>query len=46
MLNEIADFYEKEAGYAVEGLTAMIEPAVIVFMGLAIGIIVISVYCP
>jgi len=46
MLNEIADFYEKEAGYAVEGLTAMIEPAVIIFMGLAIGVIVISVIMP
>ena len=46
MLNEIADFYEKEAGYAVEGLTAMIEPMVIVFMGLAIGIIVVSVVLP
>lgn len=46
MLNEIADFYEKEAGYAVEGLTAMIEPAVIIFMGFAVGIIVISVIMP
>lgn len=46
MLNEIADFYEKEAGYAVEGLTAMIEPAVIVLMGIAIGIIVVSVVIP
>ncbi|HHU82510.1 MAG TPA: type II secretion system F family protein [Firmicutes bacterium] len=46
MLNEIADFYEKEAGYAVEGLTAMIEPAVIILMGLAVGVIVISVVMP
>lgn len=46
MLNEIANFYEKEAGYAVEGLTAMIEPAVIILMGIAIGIIVISVVIP
>ncbi len=46
MLNEIADFYEKEAGYAVESLTAMIEPVVIIFMGLVIGVIVISVLLP
>jgi type IV pilus assembly protein PilC len=46
MLNEIADFYEKEAGYAVEGLTALIEPAVIVLMGLVIGLIVVSVVMP
>jgi type IV pilus assembly protein PilC len=46
MLNEIADFYEKEAGYAVEGLTSMIEPMVIILMGLAVGVIVIAVVIP
>src|SRR5690606_25787085 len=46
MLNEVADFYEKEAGYAVEGLTSMIEPLIIIFMGLVIGVIVIAVIVP
>lgn len=46
MLTELADFYEKEAGYAMESLTTMIEPAIIVVMGAVVGLIVISVAIP
>jgi type IV pilus assembly protein PilC len=46
MLNQVADFYEKEAGYAVESLTAMIEPAMIVGMGGIVAVIVSSVMLP
>jgi type IV pilus assembly protein PilC len=46
MLTELADFYEKEAGYAMESLTALIEPAIIVVMGIVVGFIVISVAIP
>lgn len=46
MLTQIADFYEKEAGYAVEGLTNLIEPMIIVFVGGIIGVIVAAIYIP
>lgn len=46
MLNNVADFYEKEAGYAIEGLTSLIEPAVIVVMGIVVGIVVSAIAFP
>jgi type IV pilus assembly protein PilC len=46
MLAKIADFYESEVDAAVEGLTSMIEPLVIVFMGLVIGTIVVAMFLP
>jgi type IV pilus assembly protein PilC len=46
MLNEVAKFYEKESGYAVEALTTMIEPMIVMFMGVVVGTIVISVALP
>jgi type IV pilus assembly protein PilC len=46
MLNNVADFYEKEAAYAIEGLTTMIEPAVIVLMGAIVGVVVMAIYIP
>jgi len=46
MLMKIADFYEVEVDNAVKGLTSIIEPIVIVFMGLVIGGIVLAVFMP
>jgi type IV pilus assembly protein PilC len=46
MLNNVADFYEKEAGYAIEGLTALIEPAIIIVMGLTVGVVVAAIAFP
>ena len=46
MLAKIADFYENEVNAAVEGLTSMIEPLVIVFMGAVIGTIVVAMFLP
>jgi type IV pilus assembly protein PilC len=46
MLNNVADFYEKEAGYAIEGLTSLIEPAIIVCMGVVVGAVVVAIYLP
>ena len=46
MLAKIADFYEAEVDAAVEGLTSMIEPLVIVFMGAVIGTIVVAMFLP
>jgi len=46
MLSKIADFYEDEVDEAVENLMALLEPAMIVFLGVMIGGIVISMYMP
>jgi type IV pilus assembly protein PilC len=46
MLGKIADFYEDEVDMAIADLLAMIEPALIGFLGVTIGSIVISMYLP
>ena len=46
MLGKIADFYEDEVDSAIADLLAMIEPALIAFLGITIGSIVISMYLP
>ncbi|MBI4376369.1 MAG: type II secretion system F family protein [Elusimicrobia bacterium] len=46
MLNKIADFYDMEVDAAVKGLTSLIEPIVIVIMGIVIGTIVVAMFLP
>ena len=46
MLNKIAEFYEDQVDAAVSGLTSMIEPLLIVFLGVVVGFIVISMFMP
>ncbi len=46
MLGKIADFYEDEVDSAIADLLAMIEPALIAFLGITIGSIVVSMYLP
>jgi len=46
MLDKIADFYEAEVDAQVKGLTSLIEPIMIVVVGLMVGFIVISMYLP
>ena len=46
MLQKIADFYEEEVDQAVENMTALIEPFMLVFLGVVIGGLVISMYLP
>jgi len=46
MLEKIADFYEGEVDTAVENLTSAIEPLMMVFMGVLIGGLVVSMYLP
>ncbi|MBI4423223.1 MAG: type II secretion system F family protein, partial [Elusimicrobia bacterium] len=46
MLVKIADFYDQEVDTAVKGLTSLIEPIVIVVMGVVIGTIVICMMLP
>ena len=46
MLTKIADFYDEEVDTAVEGLTSMIEPLMITFLGGFIGGIIVAMYLP
>jgi type IV pilus assembly protein PilC len=46
MLGKIADFYDDEVDAAVSNLTAMMEPMLMVFLGGAVGFIVVSMYLP
>lgn len=46
MLAKVADYYEDEVDVAVSGLTALLEPLLIVFLGVVIGGIVIAIYLP
>ncbi|MEN8262837.1 MAG: type II secretion system F family protein [Nitrospirota bacterium] len=46
MLEKIADFYDEEVDIAVENLTSMLEPILMVFLGGSIGFIVVAMYLP
>jgi type IV pilus assembly protein PilC len=46
MLGKIADFYEQEVDAAIANLLTMLEPAMIGFLGVTIGSIVIAMYMP
>lgn len=46
MLSKVADFYDDEVDQAVTNLTTMLEPIMIVFMGITVGFIVIALYLP
>jgi type IV pilus assembly protein PilC len=46
MLNKVSDFYDSEVSATVEALTSLLEPVMIVFLGLVVGIIVLSLYMP
>jgi len=46
MLTKIADFYEDQVDTAVAGLTQMLEPFILVFLGVIVGGILIAMYMP
>ena len=46
MLSKIADFYDEQVDAQVSGLTSMIEPLVIAFLGVVVGGIVIALFLP
>jgi type IV pilus assembly protein PilC len=46
MLGKIADFYEDEVDAAISTLTSIIEPLMMIGVGLMVGIIIISMYLP
>lgn len=46
MLNKLADFYDLEVEHSLEALTAMLEPVMILFMGIAVGYVLLAVFIP
>ena len=46
MLNKVADFYEEEVDQAIATLSTMMEPVIMVILGLLIGGLVVAMYLP
>lgn len=46
MLNRVADYYEEEVDNRIDALTSLMEPIIIVVLGIVVGIVVISMYLP
>jgi len=46
MLSKIADFYDEEVDEAVSALTSLLEPMLMVFLGVTVGFIVVAMYLP
>ncbi len=46
MLSKIADFYDEQVDAAVSGLTSLIEPMIILFLGVIVGGIVLAIFMP
>lgn len=46
MLTKVADFYEEEVDAAVDGLSSLIEPMIMAFLGVVVGGLVIAMYLP
>ena len=46
MLSKIADFYDEEVDAAVSNLLSLLEPVMIVFLGIVVGGMVVSMYLP
>jgi len=46
MLMKIADFYDEEVDAAVAALTSLLEPMLMVFLGILVGFIVVAMYLP
>ena len=46
MLSKIADFYDEQVDAAVDGLTSLIEPMIILFLGVIVGGIVLAIFMP
>jgi type IV pilus assembly protein PilC len=46
MLEKIADFYDEQVSTTLAGLTALIEPLLIAFLGIVVGTIVICMFLP
>jgi type IV pilus assembly protein PilC len=46
MLNNIADLYEEKMNYFADNLSVLLEPVLIIILGLMVGCLVIAMYLP
>ncbi|MFC2048949.1 type II secretion system F family protein [Elusimicrobiota bacterium] len=46
MLNRVAEYYTDEVDATVEGFSSLVEPVLIVFLGLVVGLFIIAMYLP
>ncbi|MFN8223414.1 MAG: type II secretion system F family protein, partial [Gaiellales bacterium] len=46
MLGKVADFYEDEVDAAIASLTAIIEPIMMIGVGMVVGVIIVAMYLP
>lgn len=46
MLFKVAEYYEQEVSNAVDGLSSLLEPLIMVFIGVIVGGMVIAMYLP
>jgi len=46
MLNKVSDFYEQEVDAAVGALTSLLEPMLMIFLGVTLGFVIIAMYMP
>ena len=46
MLRKVADFYEAEVDAAIDALTSIIEPLMMIVVGAMVGVILIAMYLP
>ncbi len=46
MLNKIADFYDDEVDSAVAALTSLLEPMLMIFLGITVGFVIVAMYMP
>ncbi|MEJ2481502.1 MAG: type II secretion system F family protein, partial [Acidihalobacter sp.] len=46
MLSKVADFYEEEVDVMVDGLSSLLEPLIMVILGVIVGGLVIAMYLP
>ena len=45
-LGHLADYFESESEIAIKSLTTMIEPSILIVLGLSVGFVVISIITP
>lgn len=46
MLNKVADFYEEQVNNAVDALTSLLEPLIMVVLGVIVGTLIVAMYLP
>jgi type IV pilus assembly protein PilC len=46
MLNSVAEFYEEDVGTRMQATLALVEPAIMIFMGIFVAFVLVSLYLP